>query len=150
GRHRNRALIVISDGLDNMSLYSSKEVRDFLKETEITVHAIALGMDSPLGLYSLGMDSWAMLEKLTDLSGGSSFFRRGGRWRADELRQAFEMITGSLRSQYRIRVTPVYKPTEKWHRLKIKINVPDPPKELKDLSARAREGFYLVPARAKQ
>lgn len=149
GRHRKRALIVISDGMDNLSRYSFKDVREFLRETDIIVHAVALTIN-PAGSI-LAVDGMKILDELVDLSGGMIFFTNNpGRWPPDDLRQAFEMLAGSLRSQYRIRVTPVYRSTEKWHRLKIKLNVSDPRKEFKGLSAVAREGFYFVPAQLKQ
>lgn len=150
GRHRKRVLIVISDGMDNLSRYSLKEVRGFLRETDIIVHAVALNTD-PGGGSSLVEDGVKILGELVDLSGGMIFFNnRYGRWSPDDLKQAFVMLAGSLRNQYKIRVTPVYKSTEKWHRLKIKLNVSDPRKEFKSLSATAREGFYIVPAQVKR
>ena len=149
GRHRKRALIVISDGLDNLSRYSLKEVREFLRETDIIVNAIILRLDYGAGL-SLMEDGMRILDELAALSGGITFFTsEPGRWRTNDLRQSFEMLARSLRHHYRIRLTPVYKRTEKWHRMKIKLNVTDPREEFKGLSAIAREGFYIIPAQAK-
>ena len=150
GRHRKRALIVISDGQDNLSMYSLKEVREFLRETDIIVHAIALTIDSGAS-FALGIDGLQTLDELARLSGGITFFTsKPGRWRTDDLREAFEMLARSFRYQYRIRLKPVYKPTEKWHRIKIKLNVPYSDKEFKGLSATAREGVYFVPNHVKR
>lgn len=143
GRHRKRALIVISDGMDNQSRYGFKEVKEYLRETEVILNVIGLSTDDGAG-GALGKESRDLLEELSKLSGGVSIFRRDrGSWQSSELNKAAEMIAHRLRYQYRIRLTPIYKATEKWHQLKISFNVPHPPKELQGLSARAREGFYL-------
>ena len=150
GRHRKRALIVISDGMDNLSRYTFNEVRELLRETDIIVHAVTLSSELLAG-STLGLDGLRTLDELSTLSGGMTFYTsKPGRWRTSDLTQAFEMLANSLRRQYKIRMTPVYKPSEKWHRLKIKLNVSDPRKEFRGLSATAREGFYLVPAQVKR
>lgn len=149
GRHRKRALIVISDAMDNLSTYSLKEVREFLRETEITVYAIALTIYVGEGPWLL-VEGVKILDELAELSGGMIFFNyKPARWRPDELRQAFDMLATTLRNQYTIKLRPVYKSTEKWHRIKIKLNVSDPRKEYQGLSATVREGFYLATTQAK-
>ena len=149
GRHRKRALIVISDGMDNLSRYTFNEVRELLRETDIIVHAVTLSSELLAG-SALGLDGLRTLDDLSTLSGGMTFYTsKPGRWRTDDLTQAFEMLANSLRHQYKIRMTPVYKPSEKWHRLKIKLNVSDPRKEFRGLSVTAREGFYLATAQVK-
>src|SRR6185295_4023120 len=40
GRHRKRALLIISDGEENSSRYSGRELRDMLKESDVAVYGI--------------------------------------------------------------------------------------------------------------
>jgi len=92
------------------------------------------------------MEGQEILNEFSLISGGMFFFKRNGRsLTTSDATSVFEVIAGELRHQYALAVTlNVSSDNRKWHRIKIKVeadaNAPD---EMKHLSARTREGFYL-------
>lgn len=141
GRYSKRVLLVISDGADNISEYTSVDVRDELKASDVAFYSLnfsGYGMESS----SLGSEAQIILDELSSASGGRSFYQRLGKSLAlADAISAFEIIAEELRHQYTITVTPNFAAADnKWHRVKIKVQaIP----EMKQLSARARAGFYM-------
>jgi len=143
-RHSKRALILMSDGQDNLSRYTFNELRDFLRETDVLLYAIHFPDSVDVG-SSLGMEGMGILDELSFISGGKSFWNKDGA--ALELKHAnavFEIIAMELRNQYRLSIVsnePLV--TKKWHKVKVKVNLPhDVRPQFKGVSARTREGFY--------
>lgn len=137
GAHQKRAVLLISDGQDNNSRYTFKELRRLLKESDVVVYSIGIlgGSDpgSALGMYGQGI-----LDELSAVSGGKAFFPNT----AAEMDEIFERIALELRHQYSIG----YRPTNfvndgKWHKLKVKVA---PPRGLPRLFVRSREGYYAL------
>lgn len=130
GAHKKRALIILSDGMDNSSRYSFKEMQRFLKEADVVIYSV--------GIYSTEFSGHSLLEQLSEATGGKAYTASDGG--LDEL---FERIALELRNQYSIGYVPQnFQPDGKWRRLKVKIN---PPRGLPKLSVRAREGYYATP-----
>lgn len=132
GSHKKRALIIISDGLDNNSRYSYAEMRRFLKEADVIIYAV--------GVYGSGsgVEGHPFLQQLSEATGGKAFFASDG-----GLDEIFERIALELRHQYSIGYIPKdFQLDGKWRRLKVKIT---PPRGLPKLSVRAREGYYATP-----
>jgi Ca-activated chloride channel family protein len=137
GVHPKRALLLISDGQDNNSRYTFKELQKLLKESDVTLYAIGILSGSDAG-SSLGMEGQGILDELSGVSGGKAFFPRS----AAEMDDIFEQIALELRHQYSIG----YKPESfvndgKWHRVKVKVN---PPRGLPRLFVRSKEGYYAT------
>lgn len=138
GSHRKKALLIISDGQDNASRYSFKEVRRLMKESDVVIYSVGIidGRDSST---PEGMQGQAFLDELSSVTGGKSFYPNS-RVEMDEI---FERIALELRHQYSIGYTPTnFKPDGKWHRVKVKVK---PPRGLPRLSVRQREGYYATP-----
>lgn len=140
GRHSKQVLLLITDGMDNLSTYSLTQVRDELKRSGILVYALNFS-DTLLSESTYEMESRQILTELSSVSGGRFFYQRYGRHlTASDAVSAFEIIAQELRHQYAITVTPgISSDEKKWHKVKIKVEAP----EDKHLSARTREGFYL-------
>ncbi|HEY0324032.1 MAG TPA: VWA domain-containing protein [Pyrinomonadaceae bacterium] len=137
GAHPKRAIILISDGQDNDSRYTFGEVRKLLKESDVVLYGIGILGGSDPG-SPLGMEGQSILDELSSVSGGKSFFPNS----AAEMDEIFERIALELRHQYSIG----YKPRNfandgKWHKLKVKVT---PPRGLPRLFVRSREGYYAV------
>lgn len=131
GSRGRRAILLITDGNDSCSLYSFKELRRSLQESEVVLYAIGI-LDFPLREARIGRST---LEELASVTGGKAFFPKG---RA-EMTEAFEHIALDLRSQYSIG----YRPTDlmgvrRWHQIRISVIASD---KLR-LRVRNREGFY--------
>jgi Ca-activated chloride channel family protein len=141
GRYPKRVLILISDGQDNLSTYSLNQVREELKESGVLVYSMNFSGPALEG-GGLVMEGQTILDELSRLSGGASFSQRYGRsLTTSDATSAFESIAQELRHQYTVTVRPNVSPNDKkWHKIRIKVEAPS---EMKQLSARTREGFYL-------
>ena len=144
GRYSKRVLILISDGEDNLSTYTFNQVRDELKASGVLVYSVNFSRADDAGSV-LGMEGQEFLKELSLLSGGMSFYQEYGGSVAKKATSIFELFAQELRHQYTIAITPrVSSDNKKWHRIKIKVQpAPHASGEMKQLSARTREGFYL-------
>ena len=140
GRYSKRVLILITDGQDNLSRYSYKQVRDELRASGVVVYSVNLSNLDIAG-SSFGMEGQQILKELSLTSGGRVFYNGHKRYLEEkDVVSAFEIIAQELRHQYTIVVAPkVAAHDNKWHKIKIQVEVPG----TKNLSAQTREGFYL-------
>jgi Ca-activated chloride channel homolog len=137
GAHNKRALLLISDGQDNNSRYTFKELQKLLKESDVTLYGIGILSGNDAG-SSLGMEGQGILDELAGVSGGKAFFPRS----AAEMDDIFEQIALELRHQYSIGYKPeTFVNDGKWHRVKVKVT---PPRGLPRLFVRAKEGYYAT------
>ena len=136
-----RALILLTDGIDNVSKHSYKNLRELLKQSEVVIYVLDKG-DPPAPLVGLGE---GVLRELTSISGGAAFVTN------DELKlnQVLDSIALEMQHQYTIGFNPASL-DGKWHSIKIKIKPievpdssrPDKPHKQISLSARNRQVFY--------
>ncbi|HLF84813.1 MAG TPA: VWA domain-containing protein [Blastocatellia bacterium] len=112
GRHRKKALLIISDGEENSSRYSGRELREMLKESDVPVYGIGISQ-----LYQ-GMGT---LQSLSGWSGGMTFAPMD----EPQTRDIYTRIALMLRHQYAIGFYPTdaASPVD-WHKVRIMINAP--------------------------
>ncbi len=133
GRHTKKALLIISDGQDNNSRYTYKELRNRIKEADVQIYAIGI-TDIADSLAGYGR---SVLEELTRMTGGRAFFPGG--YNEPELVEICTRIALELRHQYSIAFYPTDTTSEaRWHKLQVKVN---PPKGLGRLSLTYRDGY---------
>lgn len=123
GNHPRKALVVVSDGYDNHSRYSGKNLRDAIKETDVQ-------------LYLIGNQGDGSLRGLAESTGGRSLSPRA---RSYELGNICNEIVRNLKNQYLIG----YRSTNgikdgKWRNVRVRVN---PPAGIK-LNVRSRTGYY--------
>jgi Ca-activated chloride channel homolog len=136
GRHKKRALLIISDGQDNRSHYSSEELLRQLKESDVQVYCI--GIVESFGDYVESSEERGsiLLKKLAKTTGGKAFFPRINH----ELDDAVACIALELRRQYSIGYVPAnFKRDGKWRKIKLRIK---PPRDFPRLIIRTKEGYY--------
>lgn len=139
GTYLKRVLLLITDGEENDSRYSFREVRDTLAESGTMLYSICL-LD-PINLTGkAGMRVQDTLNGLAEITGGRAFYPRS----KAEMDEAFERIALELRHQYSIG----YKPKNfisdgRWHRVKVRVA---PPAGYVRLSVRSRQGYRALPA----
>lgn len=141
GRHRKRAVLLFTDGQDNMSRFTFQEVRRMLRESDVTVYAV--GIVSGSDDSALGYGGRTIIEELAGLSGGAAYFPS----MAKELDAALDAVASELRSQYLISFAPAAAAKKDgWHAVHLKLGeVRDGRGKKVKTILRAREGFYDVP-----
>jgi Ca-activated chloride channel homolog len=131
-----KALLLITDGEDNKSRYHFSDVKEFVKEKDVQIYSIGIVDDwnSQLGAGRTGR---ALLEELSDLTGGRAFFPPS----VNDLEDTCEKIAVELKNQYVIGYHPTNKAKDgKWRKLKVKVT---PPKGTNtSLNVRSKEGYY--------
>lgn len=70
--HQRRMLLVISDGEDNSSRYSQRELKRMLEEADVTVYAIGVGVRKPPFFY-VGTNGTSLLSEIARVTGGRYF-----------------------------------------------------------------------------
>src|SRR5439155_3079871 len=90
-----KALLLITDGEDNRSRYTFQNVKEFVKEQDVQIYGIGIVDDwnSQLGAGRTGR---AMIEELSDLTGGRAFFPDS----VYELEDICTKIAVELKNQY--------------------------------------------------
>jgi len=128
GKNEKKALILITDGEDNSSRYSSAEVRNFAKEADVQVYGI--GEQGKLGY------GYAEIQNIARLTGGRAFFPGN----FNELDYYIDLIHAELRNQYVLGYSPINTTHDgKWRKLTVKL---DAPPGIPKLAVRAKEGYY--------
>jgi Ca-activated chloride channel family protein len=147
-RHPRRALLVLSDGLDNHSQYSKNELMRVALEADVQVYAIIFDNNASAsssstvpyrpamiakpgdqGQHSEGRD---LLETLAEKTGGLHFRVHNG----SETKDAATQIGAAVRHEYVIGYHPPHSgPSGKWHRIRVKADLPN-------VSVYARSGYY--------
>jgi len=96
GRHKKKALLIISDGQDNHSRYTYKELRNLIREADIQIYAI--GITDPND--ELNANGRSILGEIARMTGGRSFFPSASN--EPELTEIFTRIALELRYQYSV------------------------------------------------
>lgn len=133
GRYPRRALLIISDGGDNHSRYSEREVMTFAREADTPVYAI--GIHRAPGAREERLGSW-MLGEMTEATGGHHFTIE----RPQDLADVTTKIGYMLRNQYVLGYRPNNPLRDgKWRKIKVKVQSP---KEMQHMTVYAKTGYY--------
>src|ERR1044071_4308040 len=134
GRHTKKALLIISDGQDNNSRYTYKELRNRVKEADVQIYAIGITDPASDTLAGFGR---GVLEEITRMTGGRAFFPNA--YNEPELVEICTRRALELRHQYSVGFYPTDMTSEaKWHKVQVKVN---PPKGLGRLSLTYKDGY---------
>lgn len=141
-----RAMLILSDGMDNYSRYSESELMNLALEADVQVYTMIFDNGLPgSGTVpfrpGLAAKPWdlarerqgpEMLEKLSNKSGGLSFHVRND----EEAKEALSKTGRALRSEYLIGFQPSDTGASgKWHQIRIKSSAPK-------VHVHARNGYY--------
>jgi len=135
GTNSKKALLLITDGEDNRSRYTFANVRDYVKEQDVQVYAIGIVSDFNSQLGS-GRTGRALIEELSDLTGGHAFFPDS----VYDLEDICTKIAVELKNQYVL----TYRSTNavkdgKWRKIRVQV---DGPKGVGRLNVRFKNGYY--------
>src|SRR5262249_28725196 len=98
-RRARRALLVISDGNDNASLTTMRDIRREADSAETVVYAIGLLKEGPSDHAASGRHE---LEQLTQQTGGAVYFPTS----VDQIERVAFTLAHQIRNQYTIGYTP--------------------------------------------
>lgn len=115
-RYKRRALVIISDGGDNHSRYTAREIRSLVQEEDVEIYA--------LGIFSKVFktyEEWSgehLLTTITEATGGQTIKVND----IQELPQAAANISRQLRNQYILGYSPMNRQyDDKWHKIKVRL-----------------------------
>jgi Ca-activated chloride channel homolog len=136
-RHAKRALLIISDGGDNHSRYNERDIKNFVKESDVQLYAI--GIYDPLGYRKRTpeeLNGPSLLGELTEMTGGRAFAVEN----LKDLPSRAAQIGMELRNQYVLGYKPSNRQRDaKWRKIKIKLR---PLKGSPPLRVYAKTGYY--------
>ncbi|MEW6730877.1 MAG: VWA domain-containing protein [Acidobacteriota bacterium] len=137
GKHRRKALVVISDGDERDSSYSVEDTLDKLREFDVQLYLIGfpedLSEDSGIFKRSAKKKAVDLINKLAAESGGQAYFPR----ELADLEPIAQKIGTDLRSQYTIGYYPSNdKQDGSFRRLSVKLV------DNKEYAVRTRSGYY--------
>ncbi|HKZ51831.1 MAG TPA: VWA domain-containing protein [Candidatus Acidoferrales bacterium] len=133
-----KALLVISDGGDNHSRYSVRDVMSAVREADVQIYAI--GIFDPVGARNEPEILWgpSLLKDIAETTGGRMF--PVALHNLAQLPDVAEKISIELRNQYILGYLPSNKERDgTWRKIKVKLS---PPKGLPPLTTYARHGYY--------
>jgi Ca-activated chloride channel homolog len=134
-RYGRKALLIFSDGGDNHSRYSERDVKSAIKESDVTVYTI--------GTYEKWVSTQEellgpqLLGDVAEMSGGHAFKLSN----VNEMSAVSRNIGRLLRYQYMLAYQPQIAPHDgKWHKISVKLLLPKSLHAL--LHVDARPGYY--------
>ncbi len=133
-RYQRRALVIISDGGDNRSRYTEKEVKSLIKEADVLVYSVGV-FDTEFRTMEerLGPE---LLATISGLTGASAYTLDN----PNHLPAVAKHIANELRNQYILGYSPEQSPHDgKWRKIKVKLALP---RGLPGLRVQARTGYY--------
>lgn len=146
GRHRKRALLLVTDGNDTASSVSLESALAAARKSEVTIYALGIGHGErgsfghdPHGVFGQVKDTVDMrvLRAFAEPTGGAAYFlenaHEGGRDRIDE---AAAEIAAELKQQYTLGYRPSNKRRDGAFR-QIKVELVD-----RSLRVRTKRGYY--------
>jgi len=106
GKNRRKAVLVVTDGLDNDSYYKFGEVVNHLREIDVQIYLIGFinDLDKDSGLFKKSPKEKAegLLNKLAEETGGKAFYPK----ELSEVHTIAQQISTDLRTQYSISYYP--------------------------------------------
>jgi VWFA-related protein len=122
-----RAIILLSDGEDNLSHVTREEAIEMAQRAEAIVYTISTNVSGTKGAGD------KVLERIADATGGRAFFP----FQIRDVVNAFSEIQDELRSQYSVSYTPAdLKKDGHYRTIEIVAN------DRKNLRVRSRRGWY--------
>jgi len=131
-----KALLIISDGGDNNSRYTSRQVADLVREADVQIYAMGVFEPLTFGLTAAEMTGPRVLSEISEQTGGRALAATG----SQDLPGIASRIGLELRNQYVLAYSPSNSDRDgKYHKVQVKLLAPD---ALPELKARWRLGYY--------
>lgn len=134
-RYSRRALLILSDGGDNHSRYSERDIKNAVKEADVLLYAVGT-YDQQVSTQEemLGPE---LLRSITEVTGGKAYTLTN----IADLPGVTRAIGVQLRHQYVLAYRPQLKPhSGKWYKISVKLRLPKTLHMF--LRVDARPGYY--------
>lgn len=134
-RFGRRALLIVSDGMDNQSRFSSAELLRSVREADVQIYTIGIAADAagrkPIERAE-EQSGLALLQDLAEHTGGLSYSVSQG----DDILPVAARISEAIRNQYVVGYRQTVNGNSgKWRRLEVKVSLPH-------LRVYARRGYF--------
>ena len=133
-RYQRKALVIVSDGGDNRSRYTEKDVKSLIKEQDLLVYSIGVfDRECRTQEERLGPE---LLAEISSLTGASAYALDN----PNDLPAIAGHIATELRNQYILGYSPDGSRRDgRWRKIKVRLAVP---RGLPTLHVQARTGYY--------
>jgi len=140
GKKDKKAILLITDGEDNVSKYGINKVVEALRQSKVTLYAVGLLEDDDQrgGLFRKPPSKKAKddLIRFAEITGGQAYFPKS----LDEVEDLTKRIAHDIRNHYTIGYTPTNAKLDgSWREISVKIT---PPKNLGKITLHAKQGYY--------
>src|SRR5215471_18254724 len=140
GKKDKKAILLITDGEDNVSKYGINKAIEALRQSKVTLYAVGLleEDDQRGGLFKKPPSKKAKedLLKFAEITGGQAYFPKN----LDEVEELVKHIAHDLRNHYTVTYTPTNKSLDgTWREVAVKIN---PPKNMPKFTWHTKQGYY--------
>ena len=132
--HPKRLIVFLSDGENNRSKLNARQFARALRESDVMVYAIGFSNSA-----ETGAEGQKTLRELASVTGGQTWF--------PNTVKALQSTAGSLATELKYQYTLTFRlphpPDQKFHSIKVKVNLLLPPKAKKArVVTRAKPDFY--------
>src|SRR5262252_8339344 len=140
GKKDKKAILLITDGEDNVSKYGINKVIEALRQSKVTLYAVGLleEDDQRGGLFKKPPSKKAKedLLKFAEITGGQAYFPKS----LEEVEELAKHIAHDIRNHYTITYTPTNTKLDgSWREITVKIT---PPKNMPKMTWHAKQGYY--------
>jgi Ca-activated chloride channel family protein len=137
-KNPRKAILIISDGGDNNSRYSSREIQALVREADVQVYAMGI-FEASISIPGLSKEEVSgprLLSELAEQTGGRAFTASD----PNDLPSVATRIGIELRNQYVLAYAPLNKEKDgKYRSVEVKVN---PPAGMPKLKVHWRLGYY--------
>ncbi len=134
GKYDRKALLIISDGGDNRSRYTARELQRVVRESDVQIYAMGI-----FDLFAPTVEEQngpGLLNDICDMTGGRLFRVMD----LEDLGDIASRISAELRNEYVLGYRPSEVKTDgSWRKLKVTLL---PPPGLPMLTVHTRQGYY--------
>jgi Ca-activated chloride channel homolog len=137
GKHRRKALLFITDGLEKGSFVNEEQAVSALIESQEQAYFLCLPIQvsRPFSGTKTVLKPIEQVERIARATGGRSFYLRD----AESASETAAKIVGSLRHQYEVTYAPTNnKQSGKFRKVKVVVS----PKDGRKLDVITRQGYY--------
>lgn len=139
-RYRRRALLILSDGGDNFSRHSAKEIKRIVREADTEIYGVGF-YDRPMfRTVPEELNGPSLMNEIAEPTGGHVYSLE----RTQDLPVIAAQISRELRNQYVLGYIPSnHLYDSRWRKIKVTLKLL--PRGLPPLAVRFRTGYYATP-----